>query len=164
MRANVVAYLALFFALGGIAGAAAQPLLDKPGSVKGRHIDVGAVHASDLATSVREQVQVTLPVDGNYQGQNKDGSITIGALVNGGQIVDMSVAGDCAWDIEGGNFDANGDSWTYVSGGGDQQYFSASGEFDVQNALIVEQLNVGDPNLGALQECPGPVTITEQHQ
>lgn len=51
IRTNVVAYLALFVAMGGTATAAA-PLL-KANSVTGREIKSGSVHMSDLAADAR---------------------------------------------------------------------------------------------------------------
>ena len=104
--ANVMATVAVFIALGGVAGAAIQPLLDKKGSVKGRHIARGAVHMSDLAPAVRKQVAGPQIAPPNFVRKSADGSLTIAMLVDwtanhgGGQIAAMGATGDCAFPYQ----------------------------------------------------------------
>jgi hypothetical protein len=160
MRANVVAYLALFFALGGIAGAAAQPLLDKSGSVQGRHIEAGAVGMKKLAPSVRSEIDVPLPQDGLYAGNG--GGMNIEARVLGGQITDMAVIGACDWQVNGGGYDANGSSWTYQSAGPENLAMQAFGEIVDEQTLLVDQVLTGVVGSGDPQECDGPVTLKPQ--
>ena len=102
--ANVMATVAVFIALGGVAGAAVTPLLDKRGSVTGRHIARGAIHMSDLAPSVLNQIAVASPLPGNYTGRATDGSLTITALIFRGMIVQMSATGDCAFAAQDGDY------------------------------------------------------------
>jgi hypothetical protein len=111
IRRNVVAYLALFFALGGIAGAAAQPLLDSKDSVSSRHIEAGAVRGSeidrgavgekDLARSVRARLSevTSLPPDGEYSATSASGDTTVTIVVGDGVIEAMGLEGACDWPI-----------------------------------------------------------------
>ena len=109
--ANVMATVAVFIALGGVAGAVIQPLLDKKGSVKGRHIARGAVHMRDLAPAVRKQVagpQIAPPNFGPRQ--SADGSLTITMLVDWTifYVSAMGASGDCAFPYQEGHWDDDG--------------------------------------------------------
>jgi hypothetical protein len=111
--ANVMATVAVFIALGGIAGAAIKPLLDKRGAVKGRHVARGAIHMNDLAPSVRTRIVGELPDSGTYTGQAADGTFSVTAVVEGDAIVQMSGAGDCPFAAQSGNFNTIGTSWSF---------------------------------------------------
>jgi hypothetical protein len=168
----VVAYLALFFALGGVAGAAAQPLLDKPGSVESSHIESGAVKGSDiapeavgmkkLAPKVRGAVDFELPESGPYLGQSEDGSVTVTAIVAAGQILELAVSGaDCTWNQPSGHFDAVGGSqWTWASNGPGDAVLAITGDFQDEVALRIDELGIiGGPNSGS---CAAPILLTLQ--
>lgn len=161
LRQNVVAYVALFFALGGVAAAAAQPLLDKPGSVEGTHIEAGAVSAKKLAPSVRSEIDVAVPQDGLYSGNG--GGMNIEARVFGGQITDMAVIGACDWQVNGGGYDSNGSSFTYQSSGPENRAMQALGAIVDEQTLLVDQVLTGVLGSGDPQECDGPVTLTPQN-
>jgi len=160
MRQNAIAYLALFFALGGIAGAAAQPLLDKPGSVEGSHIEAGAIGKKKLAPNVRGEIDVPVPQDGLYAGNG--GGMNIEVRVLGGQITDMAVIGACDWQVNGGGYEANGSSWTYQSSGPENRAMQAFGAIVDERTLKVDQVLTGVVGSGDPQECDGPVTLTPQ--
>ena len=80
LQSNVIGYLALFVALGGVAYAGARPLLDvkgsvdsanlKAGAVKGVDIAPGAISKSDLSDEVRAAIPKLPPPpgDGTYTG------------------------------------------------------------------------------------------------
>jgi len=150
LRGNVVAYLALFFAMGGVAGAAAQPLLDKAGSVEGSHIEAGAVHKSDLADSVRSHLGQGGPEDGIYQGGRPDGSMTVTAYVSGGQVTEMEVTGDCAWPLSGGNFELFGPGWSFISRSSGDTALAARGEVTDEPGVM----NLDSVQIGPLNEPP----------
>ena len=161
LRRNAVAYLALFFALGGVAGAAVQPLLDKPGSVRSGHIEAGAVGAKKLAPGVRSEVDVPVPQDGLYSGNG--GGMNIEVRVLAGQITDMAVIGACDWQVNGGGYDSNGSSWTYQSAGPENRAMQAFGGIVDARTLRVDQVLTGVVGSGDPQECDGPVTLTPQN-
>jgi hypothetical protein len=80
LRSNVVGYVALFIALGGVAYAGAKPLLDvkgsvdsanlKAGAVKGSDIAAGAIAESDLSGELQKGLglDVPAPANGTYVG------------------------------------------------------------------------------------------------
>jgi hypothetical protein len=84
VRGNVVAYLALFVALGGVAYAGLKPLLDKKDSVNSANIKDGTVSRKDLGNGsvgngevtakLKRQLglSATAPQDGTYVGTGKD--------------------------------------------------------------------------------------------
>jgi hypothetical protein len=161
--ANVMATVAVFIALGGIAGAAVKPLLDKQGSVKGRHIARGAVHMSDLAPSVRNQIAEPPIPPANFTGQATDGSFSIKALIDfgptggTGQILAMSATGDCAFPYQRGDWYQNSavsrtGGHTFKGWGAESA--SATAEFTT-GGFIVTYVRVGDPE----KSCDGRATL-----
>jgi hypothetical protein len=90
-RANAVAYAALFVALGGVAWAAADPLLDKRNEVNSRNLDDGTVKKRDLHKSLRKQLGLQgnpdAPNDGPYFGAFNGGNSGITIEIGGGNVV-----------------------------------------------------------------------------
>ena len=84
MRANVVAYVALFVGLSGVAYAGIKPLLDKKGSVDSANIRNGSVSRKDLGGGSVGNAELSAklkrklglgadqPTDGTYQGTGTD--------------------------------------------------------------------------------------------
>ena len=84
VRANVLAYVALFVALSGIAYAGVKPLLDKKGSVDSGNIRNGSVSRKDLGGGSVGNAELTaklkrklglatdVPADGTYSGTGTD--------------------------------------------------------------------------------------------
>ncbi|HZO07656.1 MAG TPA: hypothetical protein VFB52_14800 [Solirubrobacterales bacterium] len=80
LKSNVVGYVALFIALGGVAYAGAKPLLDVKGSVDSANLKAGAVKGSDIAAGAISEgdlsgelqkglgLDVPAPANGTYVG------------------------------------------------------------------------------------------------
>ncbi len=96
IRGNAVAYVALFFALGGVSYAAQDALRDQRGVIKPRHISTHAVHQRHIARGAvtakkldrklrhRLGLDTQQPQDGLFVGQ--------GPSPNSSQPVSVSVA------------------------------------------------------------------------
>jgi hypothetical protein len=86
LRANAVAYAALFVALGGVAFAAADPLADRRGTVDSRNIQNNQIKAKDLSRGLRKDLGIApsakIP-DGDYFGIFGDG-VQLTLQVEGG--------------------------------------------------------------------------------
>lgn len=107
LHSNAVGYLALFVALGGVAYAGAQPLLDvkgsvdsanlKAGAVKSVDIAPGAVSRSDLSADVRADIPKLPPPPGNgtYLGTGiRLGTatpVTLKAVWRGGEPISFTM-------------------------------------------------------------------------
>jgi hypothetical protein len=74
VRANVVAYAALFVALSGIAYAGVKPLLDQKGSVDSANVKNGSLAKGDLSGKLKQQLGVKTdgPANGTYAGTGTD--------------------------------------------------------------------------------------------
>lgn len=74
MRANVIAYVALFVALSGVAYAGIKPLLDKKGSVDSANIKNGSVSEVELSGKLKRGLGLAAdePADGAYTGTGTD--------------------------------------------------------------------------------------------
>jgi hypothetical protein len=152
--ANVMATVAVFLALGGIAGAAVKPLLDKQGVVKGRHVARGAIHMSDLAPAVRNRIAVEPLPAGNYAGQAADGTFSITALIDrDGTIVQMSADGNCAFAAQSGTFDANYPDWNFTGSGPENAFVLG---FALNGSIVVRAVGVAGANPNT---CFGPVEL-----
>ncbi len=123
LRANVVGYVALFFAMS--AGAYAAGL--KPDSVKSKHIKDGHVQGADLAdnsvnsTDVVEQSLFGSDLADNSIGGQQINESSLGADSLGGQQIDESSLGAVAMASQGGTGrygytgDCDPESQTYVA-------------------------------------------------
>jgi hypothetical protein len=106
LRANAVAYAALFVALGGVAFAAADPLADRRGTVDSRNIQNNQIKAKDLSRGLRKDLGIApsakIP-DGDYFGIFGDG-VQLTLQVEGGEgtAIDITapVGNNCAFTHE----------------------------------------------------------------
>ena len=153
--ANVMATVAVFLALGGVAGAAIKPLLDRRGTVTGRHVARGAIHMSDLAPSVRKKIASAVIPNGVYSGQATDGSLSITAIFVRGGIGEMTATGDCPFAAQMGRLamDSPPGGFTFFGDGAE----NAVVQVDTRDGPVVRSVTVGE---GATQKtCPGPVEL-----
>lgn len=165
LKQNAVAYVALFFALGGVSLAASNALLDEKNVVHSRHIAPGAVHSSDLGNgAVRKKnlsprlsnsVSPGPPQDGTYSGkalmQDPDSSsnemvpVTISATWANGEVTEMRIAGQtnqvtpCNNQWPGGRYDGfqGSGTWRYSDGEVGGPGFIAEGGFLSRNSVTL---------------------------
>lgn len=89
LRSNVVAYAALFVALGGVGWAAADPLLDRRGSVDSANIENREIVKRDLAPRLRRDLGLVFkpPANGPYFNGFKGGNSGITIEIEDGDVV-----------------------------------------------------------------------------
>jgi hypothetical protein len=107
LRSNAVGYVALFFALGGVAYAGAKPLLDVNGSVDSANLQAGAVKSIDIAPGavtekdLSEELRVPVrklppaPANGTYIGfgyrEGTETPVTLKAVWRGGEPISFTM-------------------------------------------------------------------------
>jgi hypothetical protein len=154
LRANVIAYLALFVALGGTSFAATTTL--KKNSVGSKQIQTGAVHASDIASNAVTSAKVKNGVLRAADFRASDLASLKGAT---GAKGDKGEKGDA-----GQSFDANvnlgsgkSESGVYAVGGSANNGYMATGiQFRLPLAAALDASHVQFHQMGSAftAQCP----------